>query len=185
VGKGTPPVKDDPLLDGYNVKDRATQFSNYFKNMALYYKTENLMHPMGDDFHYVSARHIYKNLDKLINYINSHPEFNMQIFYSTPSEYFKNLKESGAQFTEKTDDFFPYADKNTAFWTGYFTSRPTYKGMIKEAGRYLQSIRTMLSLFLVGNLLPGRSYNEYASALWKLEEAIALSQHHDAITGFA
>lgn len=31
----------------------------------------------------------------------------------------------------------PYADKNDAYWVGYFTSRVALKYAVKERGRYL------------------------------------------------
>ncbi len=43
-----------------------------------------------------------------------------------------------AELPTKTDDFFPYASDPHAFWTGYFTSRPALKGMIRKANSLLQ-----------------------------------------------
>ncbi len=38
--------------------------------------------------------------------------------YSTPSIYLEYLHKADKTWTLKTDDFFPYADKPYAFWTG-------------------------------------------------------------------
>jgi hypothetical protein len=40
-------------------------------------------------------------------------------------------------FPEKTDDFFPYSDTFSGYWTGYFVSRVNLKYMVKNIGRYL------------------------------------------------
>lgn len=46
------------------------------------------MHTMGFDFEYANAHMNYKNMDKLIKYINNHSdEYKMNITYNTPSEY--------------------------------------------------------------------------------------------------
>jgi hypothetical protein len=45
------------------------------------------MHTMGSDFEWESAPCFYKNLDKLINYINPRSDYQMVIKYSTPSIY--------------------------------------------------------------------------------------------------
>lgn len=34
-------------------------------------------------------------------------------------------------YVEKTDDFFPYADTEYGYWTGYFTSRVNLKHYIR------------------------------------------------------
>lgn len=46
---------------------------------------------MGLDFHYQDANKWFRNLDKLIHYINQEPGVNA--FYSTPSCYTKVITE--------------------------------------------------------------------------------------------
>ncbi len=61
---------------------------------ALHYKGNVLMHTFGTDFNWENANMYYKNLDKLINYVNSNKDqFNMEIFYSTPSLYVEELNK--------------------------------------------------------------------------------------------
>lgn len=43
---GDAPIQDDPRLEGYNVDQRATEFVNFFKQMAQHYRSNNLMHTM-------------------------------------------------------------------------------------------------------------------------------------------
>ena len=45
------------------------------------------MHTMGSDFEWDSAHIYFKNLDRLVNYINDRKDYNMEIMYSTPSKY--------------------------------------------------------------------------------------------------
>merc|ERR1719219_2062209 len=62
--------------------------------------------------------------------------------YSTPSCYLKALNDDKRQtWPSKVDDFFPYASDPHAFWTGYFTSRPSLKGMIRAANSVLQACK--------------------------------------------
>ena len=67
------PIKDDDTLEDYNVISRSEDFVNYFKSMAVHYRTSILMHTMGGDFQFSNARMNFKNTDKLINFINSRP----------------------------------------------------------------------------------------------------------------
>lgn len=83
---------------------------------------------MGGDFCYQNARKYFKNLDILMDYINSNTTNGFKMIYSTPSIYMDAVKKSKIDLKEKTGDLFPYADGPHAYWTGYFTSRPTLKG---------------------------------------------------------
>jgi len=52
------------------------------------------MHTFGADFKWDNANIYYKSLDKLIKYVNSNKDqFNMEIFYSTPSLYVEELNK--------------------------------------------------------------------------------------------
>lgn len=35
----------------------------------------------------------YKNTDKLMSYINSKPEYNVKIIYSTPGQYIESIQK--------------------------------------------------------------------------------------------
>eukprot|EP00479_Gromia_sphaerica_P001568 TRINITY_DN11796_c0_g1_i1.p1 TRINITY_DN11796_c0_g1~~TRINITY_DN11796_c0_g1_i1.p1 ORF type:complete len:142 (-),score=21.95 TRINITY_DN11796_c0_g1_i1:108-476(-) len=86
---------------------------------------------MGDDFEYEAAESWFTNLDALINFLRANPEDYGEInaFYSTPAEYIKAVKAEGIpDITTKHGDFYPYADNADSYWTGYFTSRPAFKG---------------------------------------------------------
>ncbi len=122
------PIMDNPNLENYNLKEKAEEFVKYFKNMALHYKHNELIHTMGSDFQYSNAHKYFKNMDKLINYIQEKPEYGVNVFYSTPSRYVATLNKLNLKWPTKKDDFFPYADGDNAFWTGYFVSRASLKG---------------------------------------------------------
>lgn len=87
----------------------------------------------------------YKNYDKLIKYVNSHPELGVKIMYSTPNAYIEAIQKEKATYPTKTDDFFPYADQSHSMWTGYFTSRVALKGFVRDFGRFIQAARKHIS----------------------------------------
>ena len=57
----------------------------------------------------------------------------IQLKYSTPETYVDAVHATGTKFPTKTDDLFPYADREHDVWTGYFTSRANLKGFVREA----------------------------------------------------
>lgn len=69
-------------------------------------------------------------MEKLMKYINNNPQYNMKLRYSTPSIYLQSVKNSKVNWSIREGDFFPYADRIHAYWTGFYTSRPTLKVFI-------------------------------------------------------
>lgn len=55
-------------------------------------------------------------MDKLIHHANLDGRLN--VFYSTPSAYTAAKHAYNISWPLKTDDFFPYADCPTCYWTG-------------------------------------------------------------------
>ena len=53
---------------------------------AHYYRTNNIMLTMGSDFHYENANTWFKNLDKLIHYVNKVLHLLYQIIGSKPKQ---------------------------------------------------------------------------------------------------
>ena len=58
----------------------------------------------------------FKNMDKMIHYANADGRVN--VFYSSPDAYTAAKNSYDASWPLKTDDFFPYADCSTCYWTG-------------------------------------------------------------------
>lgn len=83
-------------------------------------------------------------LDKFHCIFNIKPLFQqtngsmVNAFYSTPSCYLQSLNQANKTWTTKQDDFFPYAHRPHSFWTGYFTSRPTLKGYVRQTNNFIQ-----------------------------------------------
>ncbi|KAK6127824.1 hypothetical protein DH2020_038426 [Rehmannia glutinosa] len=95
-------------------------------------------------------------------------------FYSTPSIYTDAKYALNESWPLKLDDYFPYADRINAYWTGYFTSRPTIKGYVRMMSGYYLAAR-QLELF--------RGRNKSGPTTDSLADALAIAQHHDAVTG--
>lgn len=97
-------------------------------------------------------------------------------------------------------DFLPFRNGPREFWSGYFTSRPTFKKHCKITAQYLHSVRNMVGAIYLNEKhilakvnvsdslavpMLFREKTKVMAAMEKLEQTVSLMQHHDAITGTA
>ncbi|XP_017099273.3 lysosomal alpha-mannosidase-like [Drosophila bipectinata] len=173
---------DDPIIDtksyDNNVQSRVDDFLSYVSGVAKVYRSNHIMIPMGDDFQYEDAQVNFKNMDKLIKYVNARQAdgSTYNLFYSTPACYLNSLHESLQTWPNKTQDFFPYGSDDNGYWTGYFTSRPTQKRFERDGNHMLQ-VAKQLSVFA------DLKSDQQKEDLEYLREIMGVMQHHDAITG--
>ncbi|XP_019447416.1 PREDICTED: alpha-mannosidase At3g26720-like isoform X5 [Lupinus angustifolius] len=168
----SPPIQDDILLFDYNVQERVNDFVSAALAQANVTRTNHIMWTMGTDFRYQYANSWFRQMDKFIHYVNQDGRVNA--LYSTPSIYTDAKYAANEQWPLKIDDFFPYADHANAYWTGYFTSRPALKGYVRVLSGYYQAARQL-------EFFKGR--NESGPNTDALADALAIAQHHDAVSG--
>ena len=111
---GDVPVLDDPTLEDYNVDYFINETVAAALAFAAPYRpdadgTVHLIWPMGSDFQYVNAFGWYKNLDRLIHYVNE-GQSAVNLLYSTPSIYAEAKLGQNMSWPLKTDDGMPYFD---------------------------------------------------------------------------
>lgn len=175
-------IIDNPKLDTYNVEQKKQQWVDWIDEIRpIYNLTDHMFIQMGGDFEYSNAALNFGNMDRLIKMINSDPELNMNVFYSTPSRYVEAVNsQKFTQWPWKTDDMFPYASSANEFWSGYFTSRSNSKMNAREASRKLRAYSQILASEVLGHK---NKRDDVVEALNDLNDAISVHQHHDAITG--
>lgn len=106
------------------------------------------------------------------------------LLFSTPSCYLKELNDYKVaddsyrklSWQEKKDDFFPYGSTYYEYWTGYFSSRPALKRMVRQGSNLLQSCKQMASILTA----KGVNYDDDISVM---EKAMGVVQHTDAVSG--
>jgi lysosomal alpha-mannosidase len=119
-------------------------------------------------------------MDKLMKYINSHPEYNMKLIYSTPSIYLDAVNSKNVSWSVFNYDFFPYADDAHSYWSGYFTSRATLKGYIRSQSNFLQATQ---KLFTLSHFSINIDEQKALEDIKVLSQAFSVAQHHDAVAG--
>ncbi|XP_058092937.1 alpha-mannosidase At3g26720-like [Magnolia sinica] len=165
-------VQDNNLLFDYNVQERVNDFVAAALSQANITRTNHVMWTMGTDFMYQYANSWFRQMDKLIHYVNLDGRVNA--LYSTPSIYTDAKYATNESWPLKTDDFFPYADNPNAYWTGYFTSRAAIKGYVRMMSAYCLVARQLEFLKWTNSSGPKTD---------TLADALAIAQHHDAVSG--
>jgi len=149
----TPPPLDPFILDQKlelgvdEIKTKAEDLASIFKGYTDRLRHKNSLLMYGCDFTHNERSNNWQNLESVMDYVNDEKNNNLGIkmVYSTPSKYFDVIFSQVDEWPIYRDyDFFPYADSEFSTWTGYFTSRPYLKGMVREAGNYLSAISQSL-----------------------------------------
>lgn len=171
------PIVEKRELPGFNGDQFVDKFFRVATDQQQSYATRHIIFTMGADFHYSNAENWFTNLDKLIALVNEKQKegSNINALYSTPSCYLYHLNQQNMTWPEKTDDFFPYAHKPNAFWTGYYTSRAAFKSYVRQSNNILKACKQV-------NALAKLRENKLVDKLWR---EFSIVQHHDAITGTA
>lgn len=178
---------DDEASEEYNVPRMVDGFVEACMRHADAARGLHTHLELGSDFLWSDADMFGDSLDKLIKAVNADGRVN--VFYSTPYEYAQaksteqlagaaskapvKADAAGVMYPTKVDDFFPYADAEHAYWTGYFSSRPTLKRLERQASAQLQAARQLAA----ATRMP------VGSDIRALAEEDGLMLHHDAITG--
>ena len=174
-----------------NVETIMPAFITNLQEILKGIKHKNILFLYGDDFKYTND-FLFRNIDNLKEQFNSRQNEakryfgtseKINFFYSTPEKYFKYMKEELEINNKNLDtlthkDFYPL--RTDCYWTGYFTSKPYLKGYIRKASNAFYTYSKYFSFNrFIDNSIRKTVYDD----LKELREAVALTQHHDAITG--
>ena len=193
-----PFIQDNARISNFNVPERVSDFLKFIKKQYKGYSTDNFMVTFGGDFHYTNADQVFTNIDKLIEYTNDFQD-EFHVVYSTPGCYVESIKKSmllkqgrnlkqhqhleqnqhttNFSIVESTDfsrysDSYDFATRDRSHWSGYYSSRPSIKKAVREASSVLRACGQF------------DAFNKTRGNISKnLRRAVALLQHHDAVTG--
>lgn len=173
---GDDPIMDDPLLENFNLYQKAEDLVKIVKAQASFLRHNDVLVSWGCDFMYQNAHLMFKNIEKLMTYINSNSTYNVTLFYSTPSIYAEAIFAEHTVLPMKYGDFMPYADGPHSYWSGYFTSRATLKGFVRFSSALLHATTSLLSSSQI-------SSPAIDATLVLVQQPNGVTTHHDAVTG--
>ncbi|KNC30549.1 hypothetical protein FF38_05570 [Lucilia cuprina] len=179
-----------------NIEEKAQLLLEQYSRTASLFPHNVALIPVGDDFRYNKEREVdqqYTNYKKLIDHIMANKRlYNVDIAFGTPKDYFAEIKKRTKEFPTFKGDFFVYSDifseGRPAYWSGYFTTRPSYKILSADLE---QNLRIAEILFTLAYNTARQQHNENAIKIFEknyekmihARRNLGLFQHHDAITG--
>ncbi|XP_060567946.1 alpha-mannosidase 2-like [Ruditapes philippinarum] len=174
-----------------NVAELANELWEQLQMKSELFRSNVLLLPHGDDFRYKTTEEWdeqFENLQTIFNYINDKPEMQMKIEFGTLKDYFKHLHKSMGRYKADNDypvlsgDFFPYTDRSDQYWSGFYSTRPHFKFLVRQLQQVLRSAEILFT-FCMSYLNVNTNMWDLYSKLETVRRTLALSQHHDAITG--
>lgn len=147
----------------------------------------------GDDFAHRVAEKSFNSLDMIIKLTEEYLEKNQSdptqyiLKYSTMGEYLEGVlldaRMREIDWPVERGDFWMYnyrSDKN-AYWTGYFSTQPDFKGRATAFGDFAQSAQLITALSV--ELEEDQELEDALQRQRKRLETLSIMQHHDAMTG--
>ena len=147
--------------------------------------------PLGDDFTFLDAEKTFDYVEAFFSIYNSNPRrFSYsKVEYISALNYMKKFVGKKNIQNKKYGDFFPYADNQFSYWTGYYTTRPHLKRKVKIFG---QVFRTLKQIFTKLTLYWEKEKSETFLKIFKNQiydffdqygNTLGILNHHDAISG--
>ena len=168
----------------WEIYSQEKEFMECMNEYADSYPTTHLMWALGDDFTFFDPAFNYEMMQWTMDFVTSRTS-RFKFVYSTVEEYYqaaiKEIQEKNITLAEYHDDFLPLQmEQEESFWSGYYTSRPNFKKMIREYSSLTQASNTLFSLdrFRADPMIQAEEALEE-----ELMEAYSLNMHHDTITG--
>ncbi|KAL0237119.1 hypothetical protein PCE1_000516 [Barthelona sp. PCE] len=167
-----------------NVRNMAHNLVEEIKRRKAKYPTDNVLIVAGEDFRYKHAEKQFDNWDKLIKYINSNKkEYNVEIGWSSLEEYYKAIVDSKDKLPVVSYDFMPYISSDDFIWTGYYTTAPRLKGVMREVQGALRTTEHAATVALMKG--HKSMHDSFMKDIVNTRNQVGLVQHHDAATGTA
>jgi lysosomal alpha-mannosidase len=80
-----------------------------------------------------------------MQYINEHNHANLKLKMSTPSEFVEALKQEKITWPVRYEDALPYGEQENDYWSGYFSSRPGSKKLVKDTSALMSAESKLFS----------------------------------------
>lgn len=122
-------------------------------------------------------------MEKLIDYVNKHNTDNIVLLQSSPTIYLDTIRKKNITWATYYNDMFPYSEHQDEFWSGYYTTRPNTKKLVKDGSANLHAASKLFAQKVLKKQTTKQEVNQLTKATQGMYDAMGVFQHHDAITG--
>ena len=138
----------------------------------------------GNDFVLTEPNINYENIEMIMEYMNKHMSKKVEIKYSTPQRYFKEiktlLKDQKHNMLKYYGDFMPLGD--ISIWNGYYASRPILRGKIRESNIFSNIINKLVFDYFLSKTTSQSESSLFYKEQLSLQETVTLNKYHYTIT---
>lgn len=147
------------------MKEKSESLLEQYSKSGTITSHNTIIAPIGAPYTYEtqsSFDYQYNNYQAIANFVN----FNQGIYkatieFGTPKDYFKTIFSKHKKYPTLKGDFLNYADLNSgspAYWTGFYTSRPFFKILLRRLESAMRTAEILFSFALSLNAF--REFNE-------------------------
>lgn len=100
--------------------------------------------------------------------------------------YYNAVKaETNIEWPVMDHDFFPYRLMENQGWTGFYTSRPNTKKLVKDYSNLYHAQASLFARKVIDKTLNNMEIQSVLDHMRQAEDWLSILQHHDGVTGTA
>ncbi|XP_049886312.1 alpha-mannosidase 2-like isoform X1 [Pectinophora gossypiella] len=180
----------NPEIYTYNVKEKSELLLEQYSKTGTVSSHNTIIAPIGGPYNFEKQAEFdyqYNNYQKLADYINSNRDiYKASIDFGTPKDYFNTVLKKHKAYPTLRGDFLNFADLNSgkpAYWTGYFTSRPLFKILLRRLQSTLRSTEILFAFAINLNAFHTFDTTGLFELLIKAREMVARLQDRNVVSG--
>lgn len=176
-------------INSYNVKEKSELLLEQYSKTGTISSHNTIVAPIGGPNCYESQTEFdyqYNNYKKIADFVNFNTDIYKAIIrFGTPKDYFSSILEKQISYPSLKGDFINFADIKSGkptYWTGFYTSRPLLKILLKRLQSTLRSAEILLTFTFMMNR--SRSYmSKLFELLIKARENVARLSDRNVVIG--
>lgn len=177
-------------ISAYNVKEKSELLLEQYSKTGTISPHNSIIAPIGGPYHYEVQSDFdfqYNNYQKIVDYVTANKDiYKATVEFGTAKDYFRTIKEKYKYVHSLKGDFLNFADISSgspAYWTGYFTSRPFSKILLRRLQSTLRSTEILFSFALNYNIFKNTNVSQIYDLLIKARETVARLADRNVVSG--